>query len=115
MLMFLKHASDFSRRAFTIFDRRKMKMNKMELVAAAAEKAGMTKKDTEAVIKTAIEMIEAALVGGEKVQLIGFGTFEIRERPARQGKNPRTGETVTIPAARVPVFKAGKALRDAVR
>jgi len=89
-------------------------MNKTELVAAAAEKAGMTKKDTEAVIKTAFEMIEAALVGGEKVQLIGFGTFEIRERSARQGKNPRTGETVTIPAARVPVFKAGKALREAV-
>jgi len=104
----------FSRRAFTIFDRRKKKMNKTELVAAAAEKAGMTKKDTEAVIKTAFEMIEAALVGGEKVQLIGFGTFEIRERSARQGKNPRTGETVTIPAARVPVFKAGKALREAV-
>ena len=89
-------------------------MNRMELVAIAAEKAGMTKKDTDAAIKAMLEAVEEALVKGEKLQLMGFGTFEIRERPARQGKNPRTGEAVTIPAARVPVFKAGKALRDAV-
>ena len=89
-------------------------MNKMELVAAAAEKAGMTKKDADAAIRAMLEAIEEALVKGEKIQLMGFGTFEIRERPARQGKNPRTGEAVSIPAARVPVFKAGKALRDAV-
>ena len=89
-------------------------MNKMELIAAAAEKAGMTKKDADAAIRAMLEAIEEALVKGEKIQLMGFGTFEIRERPARQGKNPRTGEAVSIPAARVPVFKAGKALRDAV-
>lgn len=89
-------------------------MNKMELIGAAAEKAGMTKKDADAAIRAMLEAIEEALVKGEKIQLMGFGTFEIRERPARQGKNPRTGEAVSIPAARVPVFKAGKALRDAV-
>ena len=89
-------------------------MNRMELVAIAAEKAGMTKKDTDAAIKAMLEAIEEALVKGEKVQLMGFGTFETKERPARQGKNPRTGESVTIPAARIPVFKAGKTLRDTV-
>ena len=89
-------------------------MNKTELIAAVAEKTGMTKKDTEAAIKSMLDAIEDALKKGDKVQLIGFGSFEIHERAARTGKNPRTGESVTIPAVRVPVFKAGKAFREAV-
>ena len=89
-------------------------MNKTELIAIAAENTGMTKKDTERVMNAAIDAITAALVKGEKVQLSGFGTFEIKEREERIGRNPRTKEAVTIPATRVPAFKASKALTDNV-
>lgn len=90
-------------------------MNKAELVAAIAEKANFTKKDAEAALNAVTASIEEALIKGEKVQLIGFGTFETRERKARQGRNPRKpGETIEIPASTAPVFKAGKALKDAV-
>ncbi len=90
-------------------------MNKAELIAVVAEKTGFTKKDSEAAVNAFIGSVEEALVNGEKVQLIGFGTFETRERKARQGRNPRKpGETIEIPASTAPVFKAGKALKDAV-
>ena len=90
-------------------------MNKAELVAAVAEKTNFTKKDAEAAINAVVASIEESLVKGEKVQLIGFGTFETRERKARQGRNPRKPEEVIeIAASKAPVFKAGKALKDAV-
>ena len=89
-------------------------MNKTELIAAVAEKAEVSKKDAEAVVKAALETVTATLAAGEKVQLIGFGTFETRERAARSGKNPRTGEAVKSKASKVPAFKAGAALKQAV-
>ena len=90
-------------------------MNKAELVAAIAEKANFTKKDAEAALNAVTASIEEALIKGEKVQLIGFGTFETRERKATQGRNPRQPEEVIqIEASKAPVFKAGKALKDAV-
>ena len=90
-------------------------MNKAELVASVAEKAGFTKKDAEAAVNAIVASIEETLVKGDKVQLIGFGTFETRQRKARQGRNPRKpGETIEIAASTAPVFKAGKALKDAV-
>ena len=89
-------------------------MNKAELINAAAEKAGLSKKDTEAVIPAAIDVITAALCEGEKVQLVGFGSFETKNRAARIGRNPRTKEQINIPASKIPVFKAGKALKDTV-
>ena len=89
-------------------------MNKTELVAAVAEKTGMSKKDSEKAVNAAFEAITAALVGGDKVQLVGFGAFEVKERNARVGRNPKTKEEIQIPASRVPVFKAGKALKDVV-
>ncbi len=89
-------------------------MNKTELVSAVAEKAGLSKKDAEKVINATVESITAALKAGDKVQLVGFGAFEVKSRAARQGRNPRTKETITIPASKSPVFKAGKALKDAV-
>ena len=90
-------------------------MNKAELVAAIAEKTEFTKKDAETALNAVIAIIEEALVKGDKVQLIGFGTFETRERKARQGRNPRKPEEIIqIEAAKAPVFKAGKALKDAV-
>ncbi len=90
-------------------------MNKAELVAAVAEKANMTKKDAEVAVNAFIDVVEDALVRKEKVQLIGFGTFETRGRKARQGRNPRKpGEVIKIEASNAPVFKAGKALKDAV-
>ncbi len=90
-------------------------MNKAELVASVAEKAGFTKKDAEAAVNALVASIEETLVKGDKVQLIGFGTFETRQRKARQGRNPRKpGETIEIAASKAPVFKAGKALKDAV-
>ena len=89
-------------------------MNKAELVAAVAEKTGFTKKDAELAVNAFVSSVEGALVAGEKVQLIGFGTFEVRERGERVGRNPRTKETITIPASKAPAFKAGKALKDAV-
>ena len=87
-------------------------MNKTELIAIAAENAGLTKKDTERVLNAALEAISQALVRGEKVQLSGFGTFETKDREARIGRNPHTKEAVEIPATRVPAFKASKALKD---
>ncbi|RGS72364.1 MULTISPECIES: HU family DNA-binding protein [unclassified Mitsuokella] len=89
-------------------------MNKTELVASVAEKAGLTKKDAEKAVNALFESVQQALVEGDKVQMIGFGTFEVKERAARTGRNPRTNETIQIPASKNPVFKAGKALKDAV-
>ena len=89
-------------------------MNKTELIAAVAQSAGLTKKDTERVLNAAIDTITAALVSGEKVQLSGFGAFEVKEREARIGRNPHTKEAIEIPATKVPVFKASKALKDTV-
>ena len=87
-------------------------MNKAELVAAMAEKAGLSKKDAEKALNAFVESIEAAVKAGDKVSLIGFGTFETRERAAREGKNPRTGEKIKIAASKAPAFKAGKAFKD---
>ena len=89
-------------------------MNKTDLIAVAAQNAGLTKKDTERVLNAAIDAITAALVRGEKVQISGFGTFEIKDREARIGRNPHTKEAIDIPATRVPVFKPSKALKDNV-
>ena len=89
-------------------------MNKTELIAALAEKADLSKKDAEAAITAAVEAITGALIEGEKVQLVGFGSFEVKTRAARVGRNPKTGEEIPISEARMPVFKAGKALKDAV-
>ncbi len=89
-------------------------MNKTELIAAAASAANVSKKDAAAVIDAAIAAVTASLQKGDKVQLIGFGTFEARARAARQGKNPRTGEVIKIAATKVPAFKAGAALKNAV-
>ena len=89
-------------------------MNKAELTAMTAEKTNVSKKDTEAVITAALDAITAALAAEEKVQLVGFGAFEVKSRAARLGRNPKTKEPIEIPASKVPVFKAGKALKDAV-
>lgn len=89
-------------------------MNKTELIAAVAEKAGMSKKDSEKAVNAAFDTITEALAAGDKVQLVGFGAFEVKERGARIGRNPKTKEEIQIPASRVPVFKAGKALKDVV-
>ena len=89
-------------------------MNKAELVAAVAEKTGLSKKDSEKAVNAAFEAVSAELAAGGKVQLVGFGSFETKERNARVGRNPRTKEEIEIPASRVPAFKAGKALKDAV-
>lgn len=89
-------------------------MNKTELVAAVAEKSGLAKKDTERVVNAALETITAALVKGEKVQLTGFGIFEVKAREARVGRNPHTREAMQIPASKVPAFKASKALKDQI-
>ncbi|HHX74534.1 MAG TPA: HU family DNA-binding protein [Firmicutes bacterium] len=90
-------------------------MNKSELIGLVAEKAGMTKKDTEKVVNAVFDGIGESLAKGDKVQVIGFGTFDVRERKAREGRNPATGESIKIPAVRVPVFKAGKALKESVK
>lgn len=89
-------------------------MNKSELVSAVAEKAEMTKKDAEKALSAVLSSIEEALVGGDKVQLVGFGTFEVRPRASRMGRNPATGEQIEIQATKVPAFKAGKALKEIV-
>ncbi|NLL62695.1 MAG: HU family DNA-binding protein [Ruminococcaceae bacterium] len=90
-------------------------MNKSELIAAVAAKTGFTKKDAEKAVNAIIDCITAALKKGKKVQLIGFGTFEVRNRAAKQGHNPKTGAPMMIPASKLPAFKAGKTLKDAVR
>ena len=89
-------------------------MNKAELIATAAEKAGLSKKDTEKAVTAALDAITEALVKGDKVQLMGFGAFDVKERGERIGRNPQTKEEIKISASRAPVFKAGKALKDAV-
>ena len=89
-------------------------MNKTELVAAIADETNLTKKDAEAALKAFTDIVERELKAGEKVQLVGFGTFEVSERAAREGRNPQTNETMTIPASKAPKFMAGKALKDAL-
>ncbi|HHY13396.1 MAG TPA: HU family DNA-binding protein [Thermoanaerobacterales bacterium] len=87
-------------------------MNKAELITSIAERSGLTKKDSEKALNAFIESVEDALAQGEKVQLVGFGTFESRRRKARKGRNPQTGEEIDIPAANMPAFRAGKSLKD---
>ena len=89
-------------------------MNKTEFIAAVAEKAEISKKDSEKALKAFVYVVAEQLKAGDKVQLVGFGTFEVSERAAREGRNPQTGETMTIAACKAPKFKAGKALKDAI-
>ena len=89
-------------------------MNKTELIAAVAEKAELSKKDAEKAVKAFTDVVSEELVNGGKIQLVGFGTFEVSERAAREGRNPKSGEVMNIPASKTPKFKAGKALKDAV-
>ncbi len=89
-------------------------MNRMELVAAIAEKTELSKKDAEKALKAFTDVVAEELKKGEKIQLVGFGTFEVSERPAREGRNPQTGKTMQIAASKAPKFKAGKALKDAL-
>ena len=89
-------------------------MNKAELIAAVAAKTGDTKKGVEASVNAFVDVVTEALVKGDKVQLVGFGSFEVRKRAARKGRNPQTKEEIKIPASKAPVFKAGKALKDLV-
>ena len=89
-------------------------MNKTELITAIAESADISKKDSEKALKAFVDVVTEELKKGEKVQLVGFGTFEVSERAAREGRNPKTGKTMTIEASKTPKFKAGKALKDAV-
>ena len=94
--------------------RGKYKMNRTELISAMSEKSELTKVDTEKALKAFIDTVTEELKNGGKVQLVGFGTFEVTERAERQGRNPKTGEAITIPASKSPKFKAGKALKDIV-
>ena len=89
-------------------------MNKAELVAAIAEKTELSKKDSEKALKAFVDVVTEELTKGEKIQLVGFGTFEVSKRPARTGHNPRTGKSIKIKACKAPKFKAGKALKDAL-
>lgn len=91
-----------------------IKMTKSELINQIAEKSELTKKDAEKAFSAVVSTITEALVNGDKVQIVGFGTFEVRDRKEKQSKNPQTGETITVPAKKAPAFKAGKALKDAV-
>ena len=90
-------------------------MNKTELIAAIAEKAELSKKDAEKALAAFIESVEGALAKDDRVQLVGFGTFEVKTRAARKGRNPRTKQEITIPASKAPAFKAGKAFKDAIK
>ncbi len=90
-------------------------MNKTELIAAVSERANLSKKDSEAAVTAMIDAITAALTQEERVQLVGFGTFEVKSRAARTGRNPKTREAIHIPASKAPVFKAGKVLKDAIQ
>ena len=90
-------------------------VNKSELINSVAESAGLTKKDATAAVEAVFETIQTTLGEGDRVQVIGFGTFEVRERAARKGRNPQTGKEIDIAASKVPAFKAGKALKDAVK
>ncbi len=89
-------------------------MNKTELVAAIADKAGLSKKDAEKALKAFTDTVSTQLKKGDKIQLVGFGTFEVTKRAAREGRNPQTGDVMKIPASKAPKFKAGKALKDLV-
>lgn len=89
-------------------------MNKAELIAAVAEKTGLSKKDSEKAVNAAVDSIVDTLVAGEKVSIVGFGAFDVKERGVRVGRNPKTREEIEIPATKVPFFKAGKALKDAI-
>ena len=89
-------------------------MNKTELIAAVSEKTSVSKKDCEKTISAMLDQVAESLAQGDKVQIVGFGSFEVKERQARTGRNPKTGEAVEIAASKAPVFKAGKALKDAV-
>jgi DNA-binding protein HU-beta len=89
-------------------------MNKTELIAAVADKAGISKKDADSAVNATIDAVIASVAKEERVQIVGFGTFELHNRSARQGRDPRTNKPITIPASRVPAFKAGKAFKDAV-
>lgn len=89
-------------------------MNKSDLIAEVAAKAEITKKDADAAVTAVVDAITEALTKGDKVQLVGFGTFEVRERSARTGRDPRTGKNIEIPASKAPAFKAGKALKETV-
>jgi DNA-binding protein HU-beta len=89
-------------------------LNKAELVAEVAERSGLTKRDAEKAVNAVVDSIEGALTKGDKVSLVGFGTFEVRERAARSGRNPRTGATLQLAASKVPAFKAGKSLKDTI-
>lgn len=90
-------------------------MNKTELISSVAETAGLSKKDATAAVEALFSSVQDTLAKGDKVQIIGFGTFEVRERAARKGRNPQTGKEIEIAASKVPAFKAGKALKDAVK
>ena len=90
-------------------------MNKAELIAAVAEKQGIAKTQAGTAVEAVFETIAEALQSGDRVQLVGFGTFEVRDRPARKGQNPKTGEKIDIPASKAPVFKAGKSLKESVK
>jgi len=90
-------------------------MNKADLIAAIAEKSDLTKKDTEKAVNAFVQVVSDVLAKGEKVQLVGFGTFEVRKRAERKGRNPQTREEITIPASKAPVFKAGKVLKDSIQ
>jgi len=94
--------------------RRGYLMNKAELIASMAEKCELTKKDTEKALKAFMDSVQESLEKGEKVQLVGFGTFEVKQRAARVGRNPRTKEEIKIPASKAPIFKAGKDLKESV-
>ena len=89
-------------------------MNKAELIAAVAAQTGLSKKDSESAVNAVVDVVTKALVDGDKVQIVGFGAFEVKERAARVGRNPQTKQEIEIPASKVPQFKAGKALKDAV-
>lgn len=89
-------------------------MNKTELIASVADKSGLTKKDAEKAVNALFASVEEALIANDKVQIVGFGTFEVRERKERKGRNPQSKEEIIIPASNSPVFKAGKSLKDAV-
>ena len=101
-------------KVYILMEKEILSMNKLELVSAIAEQANLTKKDAEAALKAFVDSVEGSLKKGEKVQLVGFGTFEVRERAARVGRNPQTGAEMKIDAAKVPTFKASKALKELI-
>ena len=114
-LLVIHCASGYNNAVMLQMRRRATSMNKTELIAAMSEVSGLTKKDAEAALNACTAVVTDALKAGDSVQLIGFGTFEVRERAARQGRNPHTGETIEIAAAKAPAFKPGKALKDAIQ